>query len=61
MKHKVNNNDDFMRRMMDIIINYESTIAENKYSLSDKIYTKNKEFLDSEWDSIKKIYYLKKQ
>lgn len=61
MKHKVNNNDDFMRRMMDIIINYESTIAENKYSLSDKIYTKNKEFLNSEWDSIKKIYYLKKQ
>lgn len=59
MKHK-GNNDDFMRRMMDIIINYESTIAENKYSLSDKIYTKNKEFLNSEWDSIKKKYYLEK-
>ncbi|MDP4460618.1 hypothetical protein QUD39_04945 [Staphylococcus hyicus] len=58
MKNKGNNKEDFMRRIMDIIINYESTIAENKYSLSDIIYTKNKEFLNSEWESIKKKYHL---
>ncbi|MCJ0920593.1 hypothetical protein [Mammaliicoccus sciuri] len=58
MKNTVNN-DDFMRRMMDIIINYESTIAENKYNLSNKTYMKSREALNCEWNSIKKKYYLR--
>lgn len=42
--------------MIDIIVSYESTMSENKYSLNKKTYSKNRKFLNDEWNELKGKY-----
>ncbi|PWZ71369.1 hypothetical protein DD880_13550, partial [Staphylococcus pseudintermedius] len=43
----------YLRRVIDIIVSYESTMSENKYSLNKKTYSKNRKFLNDEWNELK--------
>ncbi|EGQ3599430.1 hypothetical protein PX458_000975 [Staphylococcus pseudintermedius] len=46
----------YLRRVIDIIVSYESTMSENKYSLNKKTYSKNRKFLNDEWNELKGKY-----